>query len=98
MSQGTWNIDYGPFRGVYRDRDNGWIFGVCAGLAERFNLNVGAVRIIAVVSLLIFFWFTAVVYIAARCSSRKNRWSIPGANPKVNSGAATGVHTGETDG
>lgn len=65
MSQGTWNIDYGPFRGFYRDRDNGWIFGVCAGLADRFNLNVGAVRIIAVVSLLIFFWFTAVVYIAA---------------------------------
>ena len=38
MSQGTWNIDYGPFRGFYRDRENGWIFGVCAGLADRFNL------------------------------------------------------------
>ena len=55
MSQGTWNIDYGPFRGFYRDRENGWIFGVCAGLADRFNLNVGAVRIIAEISLLIFF-------------------------------------------
>ena len=65
MSQGTWNIDYGPFRGFYRDRENGWIFGVCAGLADRFNLNVGAVRIVAVISLFIFFWFTAVVYIAA---------------------------------
>lgn len=65
MSQGTWNIDYGAFRGFYRDRENGWIFGVCAGLADRFNLNVGAVRIIAVISLFIFFWFTAVVYIAA---------------------------------
>ena len=65
MSQGTWNIDYGPFRGFYRDRENGWIFGVCAGLADRFNLNVGAVRIIAVISLFIFFWFTAIVYIAA---------------------------------
>ena len=65
MSQGTWNIDYGPFRGFYRDRENGWIFGVCAGLADRFNLNVGAVRIIAVISLLIFFWLTAAVYIAA---------------------------------
>ena len=65
MTQGTWNIDYGPFRGFYRDRENGWIFGVCAGLADRFNLQVGAVRILAVISLLVFFWLTAAVYIAA---------------------------------
>lgn len=65
MSQGTWNIDYGPFRGFYRDRENGWIFGVCAGLADRFNLNVGAVRVVAVISLFIFFWLTAAIYIAA---------------------------------
>jgi len=65
MSQGTWNIDYGPFRGFYRDRENGWIFGVCAGLAERFNLQLGAVRIVAVISLFVFFWFTIAVYIAA---------------------------------
>ena len=65
MRQGTWNIDYGPFRGFYRDRENGWIFGVCAGLADRFNLQVGAVRVLAVVSLLVFFWLTAIVYIAA---------------------------------
>jgi phage shock protein PspC (stress-responsive transcriptional regulator) len=65
MSQGTWNIDYGPFRGFYRDRENGWVFGVCAGLAERFNLQVGAVRALAVISLLVFFWMTAAIYIAA---------------------------------
>jgi phage shock protein C len=65
MSQGTWNIDYGPFRGFYRDRENGWIFGVCAGLADRFNLQVTAVRAIAVISLLVFFWLTAAVYVAA---------------------------------
>lgn len=65
MSQGTWNTDYGPFRGFYRDRENGWIFGVCAGLAERFNLQVGAVRALAVISLLVFSWLTAAVYIAA---------------------------------
>lgn len=65
MTQGTWNIDYGPFRGFYRDRENGWIFGVCAGLADRFNLQVGAVRALAVISLLVFFWLTVVVYIAA---------------------------------
>jgi len=65
MSQGTWNIDYGPFQGLYRDRENGWIFGVFAGIADRFNLQVGALRIIAVISLLVFFWFTAAAYIAA---------------------------------
>lgn len=65
MSQGTWDIDNGPFRGFYRDRENGWIFGVCAGLADRFNLQVSAVRVIAAISLLVFFWLTAAVYIAA---------------------------------
>ena len=65
MREGTWNIDYGPFRGFYRDRENGWIFGVCAGLADRFNLQVGAVRILAVISLLVFFWLTAAIYVAA---------------------------------
>jgi phage shock protein C len=65
MSQGTWNIDYGPFRGFYRDRENGWILGVCAGLADRLNLQVGVVRALAVISLLVFFWMTAAIYIAA---------------------------------
>ena len=65
MSHRTWNIDHGPLRGLYRDRENGWIFGVCAGLADRFNLNLGAVRIIAVVSLLLVFWLTVAIYIGA---------------------------------
>ena len=33
MTQRTWNIDYGPLRGLYRDQENAWIFGVCAGIA-----------------------------------------------------------------
>ena len=65
MTHRTWNIDHGPLRGFYRDRENGWIFGVCAGIADRFNLRVGAVRIIAVISLLLFSWATALVYILA---------------------------------
>jgi len=65
MSHRTWNIDHGPLRGFYRDRENGWVFGVCAGLADRFNLNIGAVRIIAVISLLLFFWLTAAIYLGA---------------------------------
>ena len=65
MSQHAWNIDHGPLRGFYRDRENGWIFGVCAGIADRFNLNVGAVRLIALISLVLFTWLTALLYVGA---------------------------------
>ena len=64
MSRDTWDIDFGPFRGFYRDRENGWIFGVCAGIADRYNFNVGMVRVIAVISLALMFWLTAGVYLA----------------------------------
>ncbi|MDH3265768.1 MAG: PspC domain-containing protein [Gammaproteobacteria bacterium] len=65
MSQRSWNIDNGPLRGLYRDRDNAWVFGVCAGLADRFNCRLGTVRIIAIICLVLFFWLTAAVYIGA---------------------------------
>lgn len=65
MSQRTWNIDHGPFRGFYRDRENAWIFGVCAGIADRFNVRLSAVRVIAVICLAVFFWMTAAIYLAA---------------------------------
>lgn len=65
MSHRRWNIDHEPVRGFYRDRENGWFFGVCAGLADRFNLNVIAVRIVAIVSLILFFWLTAALYLGA---------------------------------
>ena len=65
MSQDSWDIDYGHLRGFYRDRENGWVFGVCAGLADRFNFRVGTVRIIALISLLLFFWLSAALYLGA---------------------------------
>jgi len=65
MTQRTWNIDHGPLRGLYRDRESGWIFGVCAGLADRFNFRLGTIRVIAVICLLLFFWMTVAMYIAA---------------------------------
>lgn len=65
MTDRTWNVDHGPLRGFYRDRENGWIFGVCAGLADRFNLNVGAVRIIAIIALVLFTLMTTIVYLGA---------------------------------
>lgn len=65
MIRGTWDTDFGPLRGFYRDRENGWVFGVCAGIAERFNFRLGTVRVLAVLSLLVFFWLTAALYLAA---------------------------------
>ena len=65
MSRDTWNLDFGPLRGLYRDRENGWIFGVCAGVADYFNFRLGTVRIITVISLILFFWGTALLYIGA---------------------------------
>jgi phage shock protein C len=63
MSKSTWNLDRGPLRGLYRDRENGWIFGVCAGIADFGNFRTVTVRVIAVICLLLFFWATALVYI-----------------------------------
>lgn len=65
MSRDTWYTEFPPLRGFYRDRENGLVFGVCAGIADRFNFRVGVVRIIAVISLLLFFWLTAAVYLGA---------------------------------
>ena len=63
MSRNTWNLDHGPMRGFYRDRENGWVFGVCAGIADRFNFRIAAVRVVAIISLLLFFWLTAAIYL-----------------------------------
>jgi len=63
MSRRSWDIDYGPLRGFYRDRENAWVFGVCAGLADRFNFQVGAVRLISVICLFLFSWLTFAIYV-----------------------------------
>ncbi len=65
MNRDTWNLDFGPLRGFYRDRENGWIFGVCAGIADRFNFRVGTVRVIAIISVLLFFWLSVALYLGA---------------------------------
>ena len=65
MRQESWNMNHDPICGFYRDRENGWIFGVCAGIADRFNFHVATVRIVAIISLLLFFWLTAAIYVGA---------------------------------
>ncbi|HEX7339624.1 MAG TPA: envelope stress response membrane protein PspC [Rhodanobacteraceae bacterium] len=47
----------------YRDRRNGKLMGVCAGVADYFGWNVTFIRILAVIALLWFNFFTLIVYI-----------------------------------
>ena len=82
MSQNTWNIDYGPLKGFYRDRENAWLFGVCAGIADRFNFRVGVVRLIAVISLLLFFWLTVAAYVVATLLIREKPLIYSGRYPE----------------
>jgi phage shock protein PspC (stress-responsive transcriptional regulator) len=65
MSRRIWDIDHGPLRGFYRDRENAWIFGVCAGIAGRFNFRLGVVRVLALACLFLFFWLTSAIYVCA---------------------------------
>ena len=62
MSKSRWEYER-SLRGMYRDRENGWIFGVCAGIAEFANFRVGVVRVITFLCLLMFFWPTVLLYV-----------------------------------
>jgi len=64
MSRHAWAFSDRSPGGYYRDRENGWIFGVCAGLAEFANFRVGTVRIITLICLVLFFWPTVFIYAA----------------------------------
>jgi len=52
-------------QGLYRDRENGWLFGVCAGLADRFELNPLGVRLVAIAAGILFSWLAVAVYLVA---------------------------------
>ncbi|HET7664124.1 MAG TPA: envelope stress response membrane protein PspC [Rhodanobacteraceae bacterium] len=46
----------------YRDRNNGKLMGVCAGLADYFGWNVTFIRILAIIALIWFSALTLVIY------------------------------------
>ena len=48
---------------LYRDRENGMLAGVCAGLANYFGLNRKGLRLVTAVSTVFFFPFILPAYI-----------------------------------
>lgn len=50
-------------RQLYKDRERGIIFGVCAGIADYFGFDLGVTRILVVLGLLFFFPTTLLIYI-----------------------------------
>ena len=52
-------------RGLYRDKENGVFMGVCAGIADRFDLSTLGVRIITVILWFITGWTAFLIYLAA---------------------------------
>ena len=48
---------------LYRDKDNGILAGVCAGLANYFGLNRRGLQLVVAVSTLFFFPFVVPAYI-----------------------------------
>ncbi len=51
----------GPRR-LYRDRENGFVAGVCAGIADYFGFDVTITRIVVVIGLFVFLPTTLVAY------------------------------------
>ena len=57
------NYRYGRPNRLYRDKENGMIMGVCAGIADFFDFQRGTVRVIAVVLLIIWTLPTLFAYL-----------------------------------
>ena len=62
---------------VHLDRDNAWLFGVCAGLAHYWGTDPAIVRVATVVGGLFLIKLTIAVYLVA--------WLILDDRPRSNS-------------
>ncbi|NBC22695.1 MAG: PspC domain-containing protein [Gammaproteobacteria bacterium] len=55
----------GRLRRLYRDRENGLVFGVCAGIADYFDLNTLVIRGVALAALLLAPVPVGLIYLVA---------------------------------
>jgi phage shock protein PspC (stress-responsive transcriptional regulator) len=63
---------------IYLDKDNAWIFGVCAGIGKAHNLAPQLVRVCAIINGLFFAKLTIAIYLIA--------WlMLDNPNPQVSS-------------
>jgi phage shock protein C len=61
-----------------RDTERGLLFGVCAGLAERFGWDLTVVRLVALLSLVVATLPTALLYLAVGCLTPSRRLTYHG--------------------
>jgi len=66
----------------YRDDEQGYIGGVCAGIADKMNWNVSTVRAVTVVLGLVFTVPTVLAYIAGTIFLRKKHLAYYGRNER----------------
>ncbi len=78
MNQTLWNRIVSHCSSLYRDRENGQLLGVCAGLASRYGLNPLGVRVVAVVALILMPVATGIFYVALGMTLRDAPLSFSG--------------------
>ncbi len=68
--------DYGLRRGLYRSR-NGFLCGVCRGIADYFDLSVFWIRMITVIAFVLTGFFpTVFLYVIAALVMRKEPYYV----------------------
>lgn len=62
-------------RRLYRDPANGWLAGVCAGLADYLSVSPAVIRLLTIIGLIFFNFFVVIAYIvlAVALPVRPNR-------------------------
>lgn len=70
-------------RNLYKDPVNGVIFGVCAGIADYFDLNRSVVRLVAFLGLLLFTPTAFFLYIGAAFILKKKSSTLYDSEEKA---------------
>lgn len=68
--------DFDGYFRLYRDPTRGWLLGVCAGIAGYFGITVLAVRLVALLGLMLFTLPTVLGYVVAGIVLRRRPDSL----------------------
>ena len=64
-SQPAEDFEERPVRRLYRDPDQGPLFGVCTGIADYLGIEPWIIRLLTIISLFFVFWIVIPAYIVA---------------------------------